>query len=55
MAFANRQLSLGSWVSLGSQYAAEIMATAGFEWLVIDMEHSAANGLAKVQGTYPGD
>ena len=49
MAFANRQLSLGSWVSLGSQYAAEIMATAGFEWLVIDMEHSAANGLAKVQ------
>jgi 2-dehydro-3-deoxyglucarate aldolase len=31
---------LGSWLSLGSGPVAEIMARAGFDFLVIDMEHS---------------
>jgi 2-dehydro-3-deoxyglucarate aldolase len=44
-----QKLTVGSWLSLGSPYVAEIMAKAGFEWLVIDMEHSAANDLATVQ------
>ena len=36
-----KQLSIGSWMSLGDTSIAEIMAKAGFDWLVIDMEHSA--------------
>lgn len=36
----NRELTLGSWISLGHPAIAEIMARAGFEWLVIDLEHS---------------
>jgi 2-keto-3-deoxy-L-rhamnonate aldolase RhmA len=35
-----REVTLGSWITLGNTATAEIMAKAGFEWLVIDMEHS---------------
>jgi 2-dehydro-3-deoxyglucarate aldolase len=38
--FENR-LTYGSWITIGHPSIAEIMAKAGFEWLVIDMEHSA--------------
>ncbi len=31
----------GSWVTLGHSAVAEIMAQSGFDWLTIDMEHSA--------------
>ena len=34
-------LSIGSWITIGHHSIIEIMATAGFDWLVIDMEHSA--------------
>jgi len=37
------QLSIGSWITLGHPAVAEIMATAGFDWLVVDLEHSAIN------------
>lgn len=37
----NRGLSIGSWISIGDSIVAELMAQAGFEWLTIDMEHSA--------------
>jgi len=33
-------LTIGSWITLASPETAEIMARAGFDWLVIDMEHS---------------
>ena len=34
-------LTIGSWVTLGHSSIAELMArTNGFDWLVIDMEHS---------------
>ncbi|MDY6917838.1 MAG: aldolase/citrate lyase family protein [Chloroflexota bacterium] len=36
-----RQTTIGSWITLGHTSIAEIMARAGFEWLVVDMEHSA--------------
>ena len=36
-----RELTIGSWLQLGSPEVAEIMANAGFEFLVVDMEHSA--------------
>jgi 2-dehydro-3-deoxyglucarate aldolase len=35
-----REITLGSWITLGNTAVAEIMAKAGFEWLVVDMEHS---------------
>ncbi|MDI7048331.1 aldolase/citrate lyase family protein, partial [Escherichia coli] len=30
----------GLWLSLGSDSAAEALAHAGFDWLLIDMEHA---------------
>ena len=32
--------TIGSWITLGHAGIAEIMANAGFDWLVVDMEHS---------------
>ena len=29
----------GTWLSLGSHMTAEVVGTAGFDWVVIDMEH----------------
>ena len=37
----DRELSLGSWISIGNPSTVEIMARAGFEWLVVDLEHTA--------------
>lgn len=37
----NKELTIGSWLSIANPAVAEIMAKAGFEWLGIDMEHSA--------------
>lgn len=34
---------LGAWLSLPSVPTARIMARLGFDWLVVDMEHSAHN------------
>jgi 4-hydroxy-2-oxoheptanedioate aldolase len=36
-----RGLVYGAFVNLGSSLTAEIMALAGFDWLVIDLEHGA--------------
>lgn len=36
----SQALTLGSWITLGHPAIAEIMAKAGFDWLVIDLEHS---------------
>lgn len=35
-----KELTIGSWVTFGDPAVAEIMAKAGFDWLVVDMEHS---------------
>lgn len=32
---------LGSWLQIGDETVAEIMVQAGFDWIVIDLEHSA--------------
>lgn len=34
------QFTLGSWITLAHPAIAEIMSRAGFDWLVIDLEHS---------------
>jgi 2-dehydro-3-deoxyglucarate aldolase len=42
------ELTIGSWVTLGHSSIAEIMAAAGFDWIVLDMEHSVLE-LSEVQ------
>ena len=37
----SRNLTIGSWITLGHPSIAEIMVKAGFDWLTVDMEHSA--------------
>jgi 2-dehydro-3-deoxyglucarate aldolase len=37
----NQQLTVGSWITIGHPNVVEIMGTAGFEWLCIDMEHTS--------------
>ncbi len=36
-------LSIGSWIQIGHPAIAEIMASAGFDWLAVDLEHSMIN------------
>ena len=35
-----KKLSIGSWLTIPHQAVVEILATANFDWLTIDMEHS---------------
>ena len=37
----NNKLTIGSWVTIGHPSVVEIMSSAGFDWLTIDLEHSA--------------
>lgn len=34
------QLTVGSWITVGNTSIAEIFASAGFDWLVVDLEHT---------------
>lgn len=36
----SRTATVGSWITLGHPAIAEILAKAGFDWLVVDLEHS---------------
>ena len=36
----SKKVTIGSWISFGFTQTCEIMARAGFDWLVIDMEHT---------------
>lgn len=38
---SQRKVTIGSWITLGHPCIAEIMVKAGFDWLAVDMEHSA--------------
>jgi 2-dehydro-3-deoxyglucarate aldolase len=35
------KITIGSWITLAHPAIAEIMAKAGFDWLTVDLEHSA--------------
>ncbi len=48
-ALAEGREQIGLWFSLSSAYAMEIVAGAGFDWVLIDMEHSP-NDLESVLG-----
>lgn len=39
-ALKNGDTIIGCWVSLASPYSTEMMGTAGFDWLLVDNEHS---------------
>jgi 4-hydroxy-2-oxoheptanedioate aldolase len=57
-AMARRQPQIGLWVGLASGYAAELLATTGFDWLLIDGEHApndVRSVLSQLQATaaYP--
>lgn len=49
-------VSLGTWMSIGHVSIAEMLASAGYDWVVIDMEHStitvadALNLLIAIEG-----
>ena len=36
----NGDLTIGSWITLGNTSIAEILSNAGFDWLVVDLEHT---------------
>ncbi|MEJ6397144.1 HpcH/HpaI aldolase family protein [Yoonia sp. 208BN28-4] len=40
---------VGLWVSLSNNYAAEAVASAGYDWLLVDMEHTPSD-MATVLG-----
>ena len=46
-ALAERRPQIGLWLGLADAYAAEICAGAGFDWLLVDGEHSP-NGLPDI-------
>ncbi len=46
-ALKEKRPQLGCWVGMADPYAAEITATAGFDWLLIDGEH-APNDLRSI-------
>lgn len=48
-ALAQGELRIGLWVALADPYAAELCATCGFDWLLLDGEH-APNDLRSLLG-----
>jgi 2-keto-3-deoxy-L-rhamnonate aldolase RhmA len=39
----NDSISLGTWLSIGSPVIAELAALAGFDWVLLDLEHGCAS------------
>ena len=37
----NNRLTIGSWIMMNDVMSVEVMALAGFEWLVVDIEHTS--------------
>src|SRR5580692_12145982 len=55
-ALRNRQPQIGLWVGLADAYVAELLATTGFDWLLIDAEHApndARSVLRQLQAVAP--
>ena len=42
---SNNELTIGSWITIGHPAIPEILATAGFDWLTIDIEHNSIDPL----------
>ncbi len=41
-----RQMQLGTWLSVGSPVIAELAAESGFDWLLLDLEHGCGTEAA---------
>ena len=39
-ALANKEKQIGLWFTLCSNFAAEVVAPSGYDWVLVDMEHS---------------
>lgn len=55
-ALVQDQMQIGVWVGLADSYAAELLATTGFDWLLIDGEHAPndlRSTLAQLQAVAP--
>lgn len=55
-ALANKKKQIGLWLSMADPYLAEVSATAGFDWLLIDGEHApndVRSILAQLQAVAP--
>ena len=48
-AIAAGKKQIGLWVTLSSNFTAEVVAPSGYDWVLIDMEHSP-NDLNSVIG-----
>jgi 4-hydroxy-2-oxoheptanedioate aldolase len=48
-ALKGNELQIGLWLALANSYTAEICASAGFDWLVVDGEH-APNDIRSILG-----
>ena len=48
-AIASGKPQIGLWISLSSAFAAEVVSSAGYDWVLLDMEHSP-NELPTVLG-----
>jgi 4-hydroxy-2-oxoheptanedioate aldolase len=56
LALQQRQAQVGLWLSMADPYLAEVSATAGFDWLLIDGEHAPndlRSTLAALQAVAP--
>ena len=49
LALKNKQAQIGLWLGLADSYSTEICAGAGFDWLLVDGEHSPAEPRAVLQ------
>ena len=55
-ALLQRRAQIGLWLSMANAYTAEVSATAGFDWLLIDGEHApndVQTTLAQLQAVAP--
>jgi len=55
-ALARREPQIGLWLSMANPYTAEVCASAGFQWLLIDGEHApndVRSTLAQLQAVAP--
>lgn len=55
-ALASKQKQIGLWLSLANSYTAEVCATAGFDWMLLDGEHApndVRGVLEQLQATAP--
>ena len=55
-ALARKEAQIGLWVGLADPYVAELLATTGFDWLLIDGEHApndVRSTLAQLQAIAP--